>query len=212
MCFALSGQSWDLQSFCSAILSAQMKSNYNKIMYINLCTMQIERALLQSGKWWLISYYSVLSIYPTQWLGGNCRSFCTLYLLYVHCKWASFTRKDLAKLLYHDIFTLWKNIHYSKIKIHGVWHQSFLTMSHWIYTVNLTSLSKKVTLRKKAFTNFPQCVFLCRKTLTDVACMYLHKRQHTQSNGNSKSEAAGLAQKNLLFIDFSAWPFWWIDQ
>ena len=127
-------QNWDLQSFCSAILSAQMKSNYNKIMYINSCTMQIERALLQSGKWWLISYYSVLSIYPTQWLGGNCRSFCTLYLLYVHCKWASFTRKDLAKLLYHDIFTLWKNIHYSKIKIHGVWHQSFLTMSLCIYS------------------------------------------------------------------------------
>ena len=165
MFFALSRQSWDLQSFCSAILSAQMKSNYNKIMYINLCTMQIERALLQSGKWWLISYYSVLSIYPTQWLGGNCRSFCTLYLLYVHCKWASFTRKDLAKLLYHDIFTLWKNIHYSKIKIHGVWHQSFLTTSHWIYTVNLTSLSKKGTLRKKAFTNFPQCVFYVGKPL-----------------------------------------------
>ena len=134
-------------------------------MYINLCTMQIERALLQSGKWWLISYYSVLSIYPTQWLGGNCRSFCTLYLLYVHCKWASFTRKDLAKLLYHDIFTLWKNIHNfsrSKFMVFDINH-------FWpcpiVNKVNLTSLSKKGTLRKKAFTHFPQCVFYVGKPL-----------------------------------------------
>ena len=190
-----------------------MKSNYNKIMYINLCTMQIERALLQSGKWWLISYYSVLSIYPTQWLGGNCRSFCTLYLLYVHCKWASFTRKDLAKLLNHDIFTLWKNIHYLKIKIHGVWHQLDLTMSHCSYN-QFDFIVKKGHFTQEGIYQFSTVCFLCRKTLTDVACMYLHKRQHTHSNGNSKSEAAatGFAQKYLLFIDFSAWPFWWIDQ